>query len=351
MSVNTKYWLAALGLCVAAGTGLALAQDEAAAEATEEAVVEEAAEPVSEAAGDEAPAAPAIPVKAMPSEIMPLTSKGLLLDVANTGKRLIAVGDRGGIVASVNGKDWVQVTTPVRSVLTAISFADEEHGWAVGHDATILATSDGGRTWKLQSFQPELEKPFLDVLFLDASTGFAVGAYGLFYQTVDGGENWVEVSSPIREEELHFNGIALLRNGDLFIAGEQGTLAYSSDKGATWSKVASPYESSLFGVQPYGEKGALIYGLRGNAYIADDARSGEWRKVETNSVASIFGGLTLDEGGYALVGLNGVIFILDGAGTVRALQTPTGTPLSAAVAFGGGLLAVGESGVQRVNLQ
>ncbi|HEX4895476.1 MAG TPA: YCF48-related protein [Solimonas sp.] len=350
MSMLTKKWLATLSLCAAAATGLALAQDEAApeevADPAAEAVVEDEA-----AAESEAPAAPAVPVKAMDSEIMPLTPKGLLLDVTNTGKRLIAVGDRGGIIASVNGQDWVQVKAPVRSVLTALSFADENNGWAVGHDATILATTDGGRTWKLQNFQPELEKPFLDVLFVDASKGFAVGAYGLFYQTIDGGQNWAEVSSPIREEELHFNGIARLANGDLFIAGEQGMLAVSADGGATWTKVTSPYESSLFGVQPFGEKGALIYGLRGNAYVTQDARGGEWTKLETNSVASIFGGLSLEDGGYALVGLNGVIFLVDGSGAVRSLQTPTGTPLSAAVAFGNGLLAVGESGVQRVSLQ
>jgi hypothetical protein len=40
-----------------------------------------------------------------------------------------------------------------------------------------------------------------------------------------------------------------------------------------------------------------------------------------------------------------VIFIADGT-KVRSLQTPTGTPLSAAIPLDGGLLAVGESGVQ-----
>ena len=44
----------------------------------------------------------------------------------------------------------------------------------MGHDAAILHTTDGGKTWTLQNFQPELEKPFLDVLFLDNQHGFAM---------------------------------------------------------------------------------------------------------------------------------------------------------------------------------
>ena len=49
----------------------------------------------------------------------------------------------------------------------------------------------------------------------------------------------------IREEELHFNGITKLNNGDLFIAGEQGTLAISSDAGATWSKLTSGLQTNF----------------------------------------------------------------------------------------------------------
>lgn len=122
-------------------------------------------------------------IKPLPSEIMPLTPNGLLLDIVNTGEHLIAVGDRGAVVASNDGVKWAQVQTPTRAPLTAVAFADARNGWAVGHDAVILHTADGGRSWEIQNFEPELEMPLLDVLFLDAQRGFAVGAYGLFYRT------------------------------------------------------------------------------------------------------------------------------------------------------------------------
>ena len=294
--------------------------------------------------GSEAPAAE---VKPRPAERMALTPKSLLLDVVHAGDHYVAVGDRGGVILSPDGKVWEQVDVPVRAALTAVAFADKDRGWAVGHDAAIIGTTDGGKTWTLQNFQPHLEKPLLDVLFLDDKRGFAVGAYGLMLETADGGASWTETSAPsIREDEVHFNSITRLGNGGLFIAGESGMLALSSDQGRTWAKLKSPYDSSYFGALPIGATGVLVYGLRGNAYLTTDVRGGRWTKLQTNSVASMFGGTVLPGGELAMVGLNGVIFIVDASGKVRSLQTPTGTPLASAIPLNGGLLAVGESGVQ-----
>ncbi|MGQ0587161.1 MAG: WD40/YVTN/BNR-like repeat-containing protein [Gammaproteobacteria bacterium] len=300
----------------------------------------------STAAQDEAPA---IVVKPRPAERMALAPKSLLLDVVRAGDRFVAVGDRGAILLSADGKDWEQAEgVPARAAFTAATFVDAEHGWAVGHDAAIVATGDGGKTWALQNFQPELEKPLLDVLFLDARRGFAVGAYGLLLATADGGKTWKEQDSPIREDEVHFNSITRLGNGSLLIAGESGMLAASSDQGRSWSKLRSPYDGTFFGSLPTGAGGALLFGMRGNAYLTADVRSGRWTKLQTNSVASMIGGTALPDGALAMVGLNGTIFVADAAGKVRSLHTPAGTPLAAAVPLDGGLLAVGESGVQLV---
>lgn len=316
--------------------------------ATEGAATEEAAA--------EAAEAPAAPVKARPSEIAHLASHSLLLSVVNTGKHLVAVGDRGNIVASNDGTNWAQVDVPVRATLTGVEFTDENNGWAVGHDAVILHTTDGGRTWKLQNFQPELEKPFLDVLFTDAQHGMAIGAYGLFMITADGGASWAELNAPpIREEELHLNGITRLGNGQYFVVGETGMMGVSAD-GSNWERLTSPYEGSLYGSVPRGDKGAVIFGLRGNVYTTDDVRSGNWTKVNVGTVASFFGGTLLPSGDIAMVGLAGEIAILTASGQVKNTKvqavagvTGSGT-LSGAVPWKGGVLAVGELGVSRVGL-
>lgn len=369
-------WTGAAALAALAGLlsiGSALAEGEAAVEAptadaavTAEPVAAAEEAPVEEAAAEAAPAeAAAAPVKPRPAEIMPLAMKGLLLDVTNTGKHLIAVGDRGVVLVSNNGKDWAQVATPVRSALTAVSFADDQNGWAVGHDAVILKTADGGKTWAMQNFQPELEKAFLDVLALDASTAFAVGAYGLFFKTVDGGTTWGPAeAAAITTDELHLNAISKLADGSLMVVGEQGNIGISADAGATWTKIVSPYEGSLYGALPLGSGGALIYGLRGNAFTAVDVKAAEWLPVATNTVKSFFGGASLPDGGVALVGLAGLVMKLDASGTTKEIKVivqetgssgkladkeVTGT-FSATTPWAGGVLVVGELGVQSLKL-
>lgn len=370
---HKKKWLvagAAVAMLATAGWVLA---DDAAAPAADAAAPAAADAPAADAAapapadGEAAATAevPVVPAKPRPSEIMPLAQRSPMLGIVRTSKHLVAVGDRGQILVSNNGRNWAQVKTPVRAPLTAVAFADENNGWAVGHDATILHTADGGKTWELQNFNAELEKPYLSVLFLDANNGFAVGAYGLASKTADGGKTWSDLEAPaVRADETHLNDIIKLGNGDLLIAGEQGMLGLSSDHGATWTKLTSPYEASLFGALPFGEKGALIYGLRGNAYINADVRSKNWTKIDTKTVDSFFGGTVTADGKLILVGLSGTILVIDPANndarTVKIRKdetTPGGrhitdvvtSTLSAAIPYKEGVLVAGDEGIQTLS--
>ena len=56
-------------------------------------------------------------------------------------------------------------------VLTAVVFADERTGFAVGHDAVILRSTDAGETWELMYADAEEESPLLDVFFFDVQRG------------------------------------------------------------------------------------------------------------------------------------------------------------------------------------
>jgi len=48
------------------------------------------------------------------------------------------------------GRTWTTFATGTHLPIHALSFADDQHGWAVGALGTILATDDGGRTWRRQ---------------------------------------------------------------------------------------------------------------------------------------------------------------------------------------------------------
>lgn len=266
-----------------------------------------------------------VPVAA---EMAPRVAEALLTRVVQAGERLVAIGDRGHIVISEDqGEQWRQVEVPVRALLTSATFVDDREGWVVGHDAVILHTADGGLSWTLQQFLPGAE-PLLDVFFVDAERGYAVGAYGQFLATTDGGGTWTAVENELSAEGVHLNAVARLGDGSLLLVGEMGMLARSEDEGQNWVRLESPYESSLFAVESFGERGAVVAGLRGNVFMTEDVVAGTWQTVETGSVQSVFG-IARRNGAFWLAGLNSSLLELSADGRIQRPQTTllaTGSP-------------------------
>jgi photosystem II stability/assembly factor-like uncharacterized protein len=278
----------------------------------------------------------------------PLASRSLLLDVAAADGRLVAVGERGHILISDDvGTTWRQVEVPTRSNLTGVFFLDGEHGWAVGHDAVILRTADGGATWERVHWAPEEESPLFDVWFADTEQGYAVGAYGSVYVTADGGETWDFV--PISEDDFHLHRLVHVADGTLFLAAEAGIVYRSDDDGATWEELPSPYDGSFFGVVPLGEGVILAYGLRGHLFRSEDDGD-SWTEIDTGTTAMLTDGVVLSDGTVLIVGLAGTMLTSHDGGRTFDGREPADRRGIAAVTegAGGAVVMVGEFGVRTV---
>lgn len=278
----------------------------------------------------------ATPSEPIFSQIQPLAASSLILDIANVGKGLVAVGERGHVL--VYDGSWHQVATPVSSQLTKVFFLNDKLGWAVGHDATILHTQDGGQTWQQQMHSPEIEKPFLDVVFLDENKGFAIGAYGLFYRTNDGGAHWSDEfhEELLAEEDVsylaelkgsdqsayvsarasllpHFNRILTLTDGRLLLVGELGLVAVSSDQGQTFARTSFDYDGSMFNAIET-KDAVYVMGLRGHIFKADVSLS-QWNEIELPVQSSINGAMSVSDDAVYLVGNAGIVIKLNGDDT------------------------------------
>lgn len=282
--------------------------------------------------------------------------RGLVLDVVSAGKRLVAVGDRGHVLYSDDqGVTWAQAKVPSRQLLTAVFFVDPQHGWAVGHDAQILATADGGATWTKQFEDLKRQAPLLDLWFKDTSTGFAIGAYGALLTTTDGGLHWQDVSDRVdNPDQFHFNAIGAVKDAGLFIVGEQGSLFRSRDWGQSWEKVQGPYEGSLFGLLATGEpQTLLVYGLRGNLFRSTDFGD-TWANVPLQGPRgplefALSGATRLDDGTLVLVGNSGTVLrSKDDGKTFSLFNRPDRLSLSAVTGGAGGTLVVAGQGGVRV---
>ncbi|HLT04899.1 MAG TPA: YCF48-related protein [Pseudomonas sp.] len=289
----------------------------------------------------------------------PKAVQGLTLDIALAGKRLVTVGERGHILYSDDaGRNWIQARVPTRQLLTAVTFVDPQHGWAVGHDALILATQDGGATWTRQYEDRERESPLLDVWFRDRQYGLAVGAYGALLETRNGGRTWNDVSARLdNEDELHLNGIAAVKPSGLVIVGETGALFRSADGGQSWERLESPYDGTLFGALGTARNDTLlIYGLRGNLYRSADFGE-SWREVTLRTgngelAFGLNGGTLQADGTLVLVGHGGsFLYSQDDGRSFTVYNRPDRQSLSSVADDGAGrLVLVGQGGVNATGL-
>ncbi len=285
-------------------------------------------------------------------------SSGLLLDVTRAGKRLVAVGDRGHILYSDDeGKQWLQARVPTQQLLTAVYFVDDRYGWAVGHDALILATRDGGATWTRQFDDAERESPLLDVWFKDRNTGYAVGAYGALLETTNGGQDWQNINDRLDNEDgYHLNAISAVTDAGLFIVGEMGAMFRSTDWGLSWETLEGPYEGSLFGIVPSSKTDHLIiYGLRGHIFRSTDfGETWSETKVKTENGSLQFGladGSLLANGDVMIVGHGGTVLRSANDGQSFTLFNRADRTSLAGVTSGedGGLILVGQNGIHQTD--
>lgn len=289
----------------------------------------------------------------------PATLQGqhkLLVDVANTGPRLVAVGESGLVIHSEDrGANWKQAPTPTSVMLTAVSFPNSQAGWAVGHDGVILATRDGGLTWvrqfdgrqgdkqMLEAAQAQLarlpasragtpeapsnermmledavagsqaavdagpSRPLLAVRFANERVGLAAGSFGQLFSTEDGGQHWRYIGDRLDNPEgLHLNAITLGADGRLYVAAEAGAIFSSTDMGRSWTRSNLGYKGHLYGVLALPGEVLVAYGFNGHLFRSTD-RGQAWKPIASPTAKSIVAGtsangpaLLLDEGGQLL---------------------------------------------------
>lgn len=304
-----------------------------------------------------------------------LASKSLLLDITKAGQdKLVAVGEHGHIILSLDAVKWQQAEVPLQTTLTSVFFLDEKLGWAVGHDATILNSTDGGLTWQIQQYKPELEKPLLDIIFISPTEGIAIGAYGLTFRTYDSGKTWqnefhseflslddAQYLSELKQEDEvayldeassilpHFNRL-VMDGKTLFMVGEIGLIAKSNDFGKNWLPFDSIYQGSFFDISRTSQGNLLAVGLRGHVFRS--LQNGTpWELRQTNTTALINDIVLSDDERIFLLANNGVLLeSKDDGQTYRLITQKDGKALIAGVWFNRQLIAVSDVGIKRIPL-
>jgi hypothetical protein len=260
----------------------------------------------------------------------PLVKESMLLDVTQSAITVV-VGERGHILVG-DAQTLTQVPVPTTVTLTAVDGINSTY-IAVGHDATILRSTDSGQSWDLVFSDIELDRPFLDVLFINETEVLAVGGYGLLLRSSDAGLTWtaeqhVSLLSPddvdyldsikddedFYQEELnfifpHFNRLSQ-KDDKLYIAGEAGLVAKSLDQGKTWERFELDYFGSFFDTLELDSGALLAVGLRGNMFLLNDEQ--ESMSLPSCATTSLNAIVSVDDQ-LLVLGNNGVVLAIDKA--------------------------------------
>ncbi len=171
---------------------------------------------------------------------LPVQTKLRAIEFTGAGHGFIA-GDAGVLLASNDGgRSWRQLESPTKETLSAIHFRGDL-GWICGYGGAILHTRDAGQTWTVQQSGASISLE--DIFFTDAEYGWAVGWGGSMIRTKDGGKTWTPMRAPDALWSLNSVYFRDRQNG--WATGMFGLIMHTKDGGDTWEKQESPVNASI----------------------------------------------------------------------------------------------------------
>ncbi len=225
--------------------------------------------------------------------------------------------------------EWWQVTTQTHSSLNDVFFLNENLGWIVGADGTILRTTDGGHTWIEATDMEALSKSLYSIYFVSENIGYAGGVHDLLIKTTDGGATWSEVTFDAGDGTVYSiyfenENIGWALSG----VSKGGTISHTTDGGANWTTQATEtttplksmsFSSSGHGVCAGGKKGkfAFYYTTDGTTWVKAPTPTGipgVYSKTDINTVAMASNDVACASGWGSPIGLQPTFTIrtLDG---------------------------------------
>lgn len=158
--------------------------------------------------------------------------KALYFTNNNTGW---VVGENGSILKTINGGTiWTLQTSGTIETLRGVFFWDTNVGWACGDNGTILTTSNGGVNWTPQT--SNTTNQLNAVQFVNATTGWVIGSGSRLLKTINGGTNWTQQNN----QGADLWGIAPLDANNVWVSGSfnstQGfpSLLKTNNGGTNW---------------------------------------------------------------------------------------------------------------------
>ena len=236
-----------------------------------------------------------------------------LNDVYIRGGRMWIVGDGGTILRSTDGgRSFVKSIYASRNKtdndpqnptgyidLYSVQFTDADYGYIVGDRGMIIASTNGGASWREQRSGTDAQ---LFHLSFQGDRGWVVGTGGVILHTNDAGRNWYPQRSGSTDD---LNRVYLINDKVGLITGDNGLLLRTENGGATWERVSLNVREPLFGMSFIDKKTGWVVGYSGRIIRTYDGGR-NWVEQDSATTGDLFSVSFYKNRGYA-IGRDGLV--------------------------------------------
>ncbi|HQX43682.1 MAG: hypothetical protein KA251_07455 [Saprospiraceae bacterium] len=151
--------------------------------------------------------------------------------------RILAVGGESfglGYLEEINAlTGQTKQILKIDHELDAIQAVDENR-WVIAGYGVVFYSEDAGMQWDTLDVSGD---HYRDVFFVDEQTGFIVGIQGSILRSDDGGKNWKKLRNPrsIFIKDRSFRTICFKNKLEGLVGGEGGILWKTNDGGENWT--------------------------------------------------------------------------------------------------------------------
>jgi len=186
-----------------------------------------------------------------------------------------AVGENGTILKTLDGgNSWLSVDTPVNTTFKKVKFYNDSVGYAISDKGNIIKTLDGGESWF--TLEVSTNDGLNDLYIIDDKKVCVVGNNGLILLAIDGTN--FELVSQTAGNTNSLNGVCFFDLSVGWTVGDEGTLLMTKDGGSIWQKYSMTDSSTglavtenLKSVAFYNLNDGVVVGANGVIFRTSDS--------------------------------------------------------------------------------
>lgn len=197
------------------------------------------------------------------------------------GINIIAVGNAGKIMRSTNaGATWASYNYTSDNFKSVFSLNNDV--WIAGDNGNVYKTSKTNSP--ITPYNVGESFTINSICFESPDIGFLCGDNGKIYKSENGGQTWILINTGIPNVKL--NSIACLDNQKLIVAGNEGALFSSINRGNSWTQETSGTTKNLLSAE-YFDDGIVVTGEYGTILTKEGQNS--WSAVVSRTDSDIRG--------------------------------------------------------------